>query len=263
MPQRRVALINNAGSYVGPTLARHLAKSGHDLVLSQARPGLVEEVQDLGASVELLSTLGETKSDSGKTAQSWQEIMDRTITRFGRLDAAALFPPTLGTLGFTKGPFLSATIEQMHDMTSYFDTTLYALQATIRAMQKTGGQILVFTSDAGARPEANWSLYGAARAGQSFLVQAVALEHAKDGISINVLGSKNAVFQGFPDAPSASVTDSTVTPGEWSKPLEAETPLGRLGTMEELASFAHVLLDGTNKFQTANYFSYSGGWHAM
>jgi hypothetical protein len=33
--------------------------------------------------------------------------------------------------------------------------------------------------------------------------------------------------------------------------------------MEELAAFAAVLLDGTNRFQTAHYFSYSGGWHSL
>jgi len=54
-----------------------------------------------------------------------------------------------------------------------------------------------------------------------------------------------------------------VTPGDWSRSLEAETPLGRLGTMDELAAFAVVLLDGTNRFQTAQYFSFSGGWHAV
>jgi NAD(P)-dependent dehydrogenase (short-subunit alcohol dehydrogenase family) len=123
-----------------------------------------------------------------------------------------------------------------------------------------GGQILDFTSDAGTRPESDWTLYGAARAGQTFLVRAVALEHARDGICLNVLASKNAVFPGFPDCPPGAVTDSTATPGAWSAPLEAETPLGRLGTMDELAAFAAVLLDGSNRFQTAQRFSYSGGW---
>jgi 3-oxoacyl-[acyl-carrier protein] reductase len=35
--------------------------------------------------------------------------------------------------------------------------------------------------------------------------------------------------------------------------------MGRLGTMRELAAFASVLLDGRNRFQTGQYFSFSGG----
>ena len=45
----------------------------------------------------------------------------------------------------------------------------------------------------------------AERAGQNFLVRAVALEHARDGICINALGSKNAVFAGFPGADATSL----------------------------------------------------------
>jgi 3-oxoacyl-[acyl-carrier protein] reductase len=39
--------------------------------------------------------------------------------------------------------------------------------------------------------------------------------------------------------------------------------MGRLGTMEELAAFAISLLDGSNRFQTAQYFSFSGGWSEL
>jgi 3-oxoacyl-[acyl-carrier protein] reductase len=149
-------------------------------------------------------------------------------------------------------------------MYPFFDSTFHALQAVIRTMKQNGhgGQILVFTSDAGARPEARWGLYGAIRAGQNFLVRAVALEFAADDICINAIGSKNAVFDGFPYAPRGAATDYDVELGEWATPLLAETPLPRLGTMAELAAFAAVLLNGRNRFQTATYFSFSGGWHA-
>ena len=33
MTDRRVALVNEAGGYVGPDLARQLARRGHDLVV--------------------------------------------------------------------------------------------------------------------------------------------------------------------------------------------------------------------------------------
>ena len=146
-------------------------------------------------------------------------------------------------------------------MSSYLTVTAHQLQAVIPVITRPGGQIVVFTSDAGVRPAANWAAYGAVRAGQSFLVQAVALEHAAEGICINAIGSKNAVFAGFPGTPTGAVDDHHVERGEWSASLEAETPLGRLGTMDELAAFTQVLVDGSNRFQTAQYFSFSGGCH--
>jgi NAD(P)-dependent dehydrogenase (short-subunit alcohol dehydrogenase family) len=159
---------------------------------------------------------------------------------------------------------MDAGVDEMRAMSGYFDSTLLALQALIPAMHGTagGGQIVVFTSDAGARPEAGWALYGAVRAGQNFLVQAVALEHASSGVCINAIGSKNAVFAGFPGVPAGAASDDAVELGEWAASQLAETPLPRLGTMEELAAFAAVLLDGRNRFQTAQVFSFSGGWNA-
>jgi NAD(P)-dependent dehydrogenase (short-subunit alcohol dehydrogenase family) len=120
--------------------------------------------------------------------------------------------------------------------------------------------VVVFTSAAGKRPEAGWSLYGAIRAGQSFLVQAAALEHAADGICINAVGSKNVVGPGFPLAPDGAITEDHIERGAWSAPLEAETPLGRLGSNDELAAFCSVLLDGRSRFQTGQFYAYAGGW---
>jgi NAD(P)-dependent dehydrogenase (short-subunit alcohol dehydrogenase family) len=231
-------------------------------MLHEPRPGMVEELTKLGALVEVVrdADLG-TAPDT--TPEGYQALVDRTLDRFGRLDAATLLPPR-GTYGSSiRGRMLEAPLEHLTAMGGYLELTAYALRAVIPAMRERGGQILVFTSDAGARPEAGWSLYGAARAGQNFLIRAVALEHAAEGICINALGSKNAITAGFPYAPPNAATDSTVTLGHWANPLLAETPLPWLGTMEQLAAFAISLVDGSNRFQTAQYFSFSGGWSEL
>jgi NAD(P)-dependent dehydrogenase (short-subunit alcohol dehydrogenase family) len=263
MTDRRVALLHNAGSFANPCLARRLAQSGHDLMVHEPRPGMVEELRALGVTVEAIGNdaLGPAPD---LTPESYQALVDRTLDRFGRIDAASLLPPRGTYPGSIRGRLLDAPVEHIEAMGGYLSLTAYALRAVIPAMQVNGagrgGQILVFTSDAGARPEAGWPLYGAARAGQNFLIRAAALEHAHEGIQINALGSKNAITAGFPYAPPGAATDSAVTLGDWARPLLAETPLGRLGTMEELAAFAISLLDGSNRFQTAQYFSFSGGW---
>ncbi len=257
--RRRVALVSHASVYVGPALTLALARAGHDLVVHIPRPGLVEELRSLGAGVEVVDDPGPLTEATG-----WQKLVGTALARFGRLDAASLFPPAGNLGGVARGPFLAAEVDDLRAMYGYYDATFHALHAVIPVMQRQSrGQVVVFTSDAGARPEAGWSLYGAIRAGQSFLVQAVALEHAADGICINVIGSKNSVFPGFPGAPDGAVTDDSVKTGEWSDPLISETPLGRLGTMDELAAFTLALLDGRSRFQTAQYFSYSGGWSVL
>lgn len=34
----------------------------------------------------------------------------------------------------------------------------------------------------------------------------------------------------------------------------------KFGTMDELTAFTTVLLDGSSRFQTGQFFSFSGGW---
>jgi len=263
MTDRRVALLHRGGSYANPCIARRLARSGFDLVVHAPRDGMVGELEELGAAVEVIGEDElpiDQRPGSDGTPEGAQLLVDRALGRFGRIDSASLLPPYYFSI---RGTLMEAPPEHLVAMGSFLETTAYLLRSVIPAMQERGGQILVFTSDSGARPEAGWCLYGAGRAGQNFLVRAVALEHAKDDICINAMGSKNAVTAGFPFAPPDAATDSSITLGDWAEPLLDETPLPRLGTMEELAAFAVNLLDGTNRFQTAQYFSFSGGWNSL
>jgi NAD(P)-dependent dehydrogenase (short-subunit alcohol dehydrogenase family) len=259
--QRRVALITSASDQIMPDLAEVLAAAGHDLVLHAAGAALAERLKRFDVEVEIVA---EADIAGGRArglgdAQSCNLLVERVLARFGRLDAAALNPRS--STPFAKGRLMAAELSQLTGMYGYFDSTFHLLRAVIPAMkQGGGGQIVVFTSAAGKRPEAGWSLYGAVRAGQSFLVQAAALEHAADNVQINVIGSKNVVWDDFPLAPAGAIKGGHIERGAWSTPLEAETPMHRLGAAAELAAFASVLLDGRSRFQTGQYFGYSGGW---
>lgn len=269
MTDRRVALLQTAGGLANPCLARRLARSGHDLVLHAPRAGMVEELTALGAAVEVIGAdeLPLEGPRSSGTPAGAQALVDRALARFGRIDGASLIPPFGSDVGSLHGHLLDAPLEHIAAMGPFLETTSHILRAVIPAMQangrERGGQIVVFTSDSGARPEAGWSLYGAARAGQNFLIRAAALEHAADGICINAIGTKNAISAGFPYAPPGAASDSEIAAGDWAEPLLAQSPLRRLGTMEEVAAFAVSLLDGSNRFQTAQYFSFSGGWSEL
>ena len=42
--------------------------------------------------------------------------------------------------------------------------------------------------------------------------------------------------------------------------VEAQVPMGRLGTLEEFASFCMPFIDGTSRFTTGQFVAYAGGW---
>lgn len=256
MGDRPVALITMAGGYVGPALARRMARSGFDLVLHHAsdrRAGLGSDTDEGTLTADLAAlgskTLPVTDADL-MTAEGNQAVVQAALDRFGRLDAVCLITGTI-----VVGPFLDTTPEQWELVKrANLDMVFYGLRAVLPPMIAAGtGQVVVFTSATGARPEPSVSVYGGTRAGANAMIRAVGLEVAHTGVVVNAIGTN---FMDFPGFHKASGTDD---PQKRAK-LEQRVPVGRMGTMDELAEFTTVLLDGRSRFQTGQFFSYSGGW---
>jgi 3-oxoacyl-[acyl-carrier protein] reductase len=244
MPDAPVALITHANGYVGPPLARLLARSGHRLVLHGPTDELAAELEALGTEVLAIPAA------ALDTAAGNQEVVDAALTRFGRLDAACLV-----TGEIVLGRFLEATEEDWETVKrANLDMVFHGLRSVLPPMVAAGrGQVIVFTSAAGARPEPKVSLYAATRAGANALVRAVGLEHAASGVTVNAIGTNFMDFPGFIKANRADDPERRAR-------IEAQVPVHRLGTVDELAEFTAVLLDGRSRFQTGQFFSYSGGW---
>ena len=255
--QRPVALITMASGYVGPALARTLAARGFDLVLQGADgdDSMVGVEVPFAEQLPALEALGATVlTVSGvdlATAEGNQSLVARALDRFGRIDSACLV-----TGQIVVGKFLDMTIDQWERVKRMnLDMVFHGLQAMIPPMVDAGsGQIVVFTSATGARPDPITSIYGGTRAGANGLVRAVGLEYARAGVQVNAVGTNYMDFPGFLKASRAD------TDPERRAAIEAQVPMRKLGTMDELASFTSVLLDGTSRFQTGQFFSFSGGW---
>lgn len=244
--EARVALLTNAGGYVGPELADRLADGGHALVLHNPAHGRADALRAKGIPVEVVENVDLLTADGNRA------VVEAALRRFGRLDAACFV-----TGEIVLGRFLEATWEEWERVKSAnLDMVFHALQAALPPMVEAGaGQIVVFTSATGARPEPRVSLYGATRAGANALVRAVGLEYAKFGVCVNAIGTNFMDFPGFIQANRAD------DPERRSR-IEAQVPARRLGTMAELAAFTEVLLNGQSRFQTGQFFSFSGGWSA-
>ena len=242
---RRIALLSDARGYVGPALARLLAASGHDLVVGDPAPGLVDELTDAGAAVEVV----EGTQDLAEPGTA-ERLVQAALDRFGRIDCATAF-----TGRIVVGRFLTSTLDDLHRaLTGCVDAPYLFLRAVVPVLvEQGGGQVLVFTSAAGARPTPGAPLYSSARAGANMLVRNVAGEVARHGVQVNALGTN---FMDFPEFLRASRAEDP----EGRARVEAQVPMGRLGTIAEFAAFCMPFVDGTSRFTTGQFVAYAGGW---
>ncbi len=242
---RRVALIADAGFYVGPALSRGLAAKGHDLVLGDPAPELVEELTAGGTAVEVVT---------GARDLSQPDAADRLVTagleRFGQIDSATAFSGMI-----VIGRFLESSVDDLHTVVQgCLEAPYRFLRAVVPAMVERGdGQVLVITSASGAKPTPGAPLYSAARAGANMLVRNVAGEVARTGVQVNAVGTN---FMDFPEFLRAN----RITDDESRAKVEARVPMRRLGTMDEFAAFCAPYVDGTSRFTTGQFTAYAGGW---
>ncbi|MFM7535711.1 MAG: SDR family NAD(P)-dependent oxidoreductase [Acidimicrobiales bacterium] len=242
---RRVAAVVPSSAYVGPDLARVLAARGHNLVLADPAPALVEELTASGAAVEAVEGLGDLGADGAAEA-----LVAAGIARFGRIDAACLFSGRIAT-----GRFLRSSVEDLRNvLVGCVEIPYRFLKAVLPLMIERGeGQVLVITSASAARATPGAPLYSAARAGANHLVRNVAAEVAGSGVQVNAVGTNFMDFPGFVKANRADTPEGRAR-------VEAMVPMGRLGTMDEFAHFCAVFLDGTSRFTTGQFVAYAGGW---
>jgi NAD(P)-dependent dehydrogenase (short-subunit alcohol dehydrogenase family) len=244
MGDRRVAVISDAAGYVGPALARLLAPA-HDLVLGDPDADLVAELEATGAVV----AAAEDVRDLGRPGAT-DELVGVAMERFGRLDAVAAF-----TGRIVVGRFLRSSLEDLREtLAGCVEAPYLLLRSIVPAMiEGGGGQVLLFTSAAGARPTPGAPLYSAARAAANMLVRNVADEVVGRNVQINAIGTNFMDFPGFLRANRAEDPEGRAR-------VEANVPMGRLGTMEELAHMALPFVDGTSRFTTGQFLGFAGGW---
>ena len=255
--ERRVALITDTAQHIGPFLAKKLAERGHDLVISDpnviiegaqtSAPDLVAELKKMGGQVEVVDI------DDVNKAGRVQKLVDRAMEVFGGFDSAFVRPGV-----HIVGPWDKMTEQNLMDSAAGNTlSTQFALQAIVPPLVAQGsGQVLIEVSATAKKDFANVAVYGATRAAAAYLINQVALDVAKHGVTVNGIGTNFLDYPGFRDTLGVHTPEAVA---EWSKFI----PMGRLGKPEEVAHLAAALLDGGCNYYTAQFLNMSGGWNGL
>jgi NAD(P)-dependent dehydrogenase (short-subunit alcohol dehydrogenase family) len=240
-----VVLVTGALTGIGRAAALAFAKEGGHLVVSgrheEAGQALAAELRGLGAEAEFI------RADV-RREEEVRDLVDRTIDRFGRLDAAV---NNAGTEG-KPGP----VIEQSADSyAATFDTnvlgTLLSMKHELRVMlAQGGGSIINISSTYGHLGVRGASVYSASKHAVEGLTKSAALELATSGIRVNAVA---------PGPTETAMLDRFTGSAERKAASVAGVPLQRIGKPEEIANAIVFLASDKSSFTTGQVFSIDGG----
>jgi len=202
----RVAIVTGASRGIGRATAVALSELGWGVSLvSRSEMHLRETAQQVKKSLVLPIDVSDPRSA--------QQIINRTLDQFGRIDALV---NNAGT-----APMLS--VEQTTDdiWRQTIDTNLSAAFYLSRAAwpvfkKQRGGVIVNVSSAAGRDPFPGFSAYGAAKAGLNILGLSLAREGAADNIRVHTIApgaTETEMFRGLPGM-SEYPADKTMPPAD-------------------------------------------------
>jgi NAD(P)-dependent dehydrogenase (short-subunit alcohol dehydrogenase family) len=240
-----VVLITGALTGIGRATAIAFAKEGARVVASGRREAegkaLEAELRSLGAEAAFIRA--DVRREDDVTS-----LIDQTVARFGRIDAAVNAAGTEGR----PGPVTEQTGESY---AATFDTnvlgTLLSMKHELRVMRAQGrGSIINISSTYGHEGAAGASVYAASKHAVEGLTKSAALEGAGSGVRVN------AVAPGPTD--TGMLTRFTGTP-EKKAALVTTVPMARLGLSEELANAIVFIASDEASFITGHVLNVDGG----
>jgi NAD(P)-dependent dehydrogenase (short-subunit alcohol dehydrogenase family) len=216
-------LITGALTGIGRATALAFAREGARVVVSGRHN---DEGQKLAAELRKLGTEAEFVRTDVRHEEEVKDLVDRTVTRFGRLDVAV---NNAGTVG-DPGAAADVTTEAYH---SIFDTNvlgvLLCMKYEIRAMLQQGkGSIVNISSAYGKVGGPTAAVYVGSKHAVEGITKSAAIELATTGVRVNIVGPgpvETRMFNHFAQ-----------TQENKTNFLEAQIPNKRIGTPEEIAN---------------------------
>lgn len=224
-----VFLVAGASSGMGRATAMHLGRQGAHVVVASRRKDVCDEVAGQIASD---GGAASARAFDGTDPQSAADLIGWIREECGKLDGA--FNNLGDTIG--EGPLHEMPLDRWRaSMAVNLDSVFHLMRAQIPLMLENGGGAIVNNSSTGGlRGTRGLADYSAAKWGLIGLTKSAAIEYAAAGLRIN------AIAPGITETEKFTELEQGLP--ELFETLRRETPIGRFGTMDEIAQTVGWLL---------------------
>jgi len=256
----RTALVTGAGAGIGKACALALARAGAQVMATDIDGAAVEAVaaaaQDQGLAVSAM------QQDVCEESR-WQLVIDAIVREFGGLDIL------VNNAGIhTNCPVEADSLENVRRLNRVnIESVFLGMKYAAAAMKPggaagKGGSIVNLSSVAGLMGVPLESAYGASKGAVRLYTKHAAIEFAAMGYGIRV----NSVHPGLIETEMGNqLLGGIVQYGlaesvqKARERIHSLTPMGRLGTAEEVASVVHFLASDAASYVTGAEYVVDGG----
>lgn len=238
----RVALVTGASRGIGRAIATRLAHDGFDVAITYST--------DAEGAAQTLAAI-ESAGRQGLVVQTDVRDSAAVDEAFARVDEALGAVTILVNNAGVRHDGLA--IRQSDDdwadtlnanLTGSFNCARAALRAMIRARY---GRIVMISSVAGMHGNPGQAAYGASKAGMIGLTRTLAKEYARKNVTVNAVA---------PGPVATAMTEGLV------EKIAESVPLGRAGTVEEIAAAVSFLVSDEAGYITGAVLPVDGGMTA-
>ena len=242
--RNRVALVTGGSRGIGKGIAFRLARDGARVAIAYrtnkgAAQLALRQMQSLGADCVAVET---DITQAGRSEQLVKTVVDR----YGRID---ILVNNVGD--FRWGTLADSSVDEWESIfNSNVMTVMQMSRAVLPAMRKGRWGRIINLGAVGAERafgQAKISAYASAKAAVVALSRSLALEEAKNGITVNVVNP-------------SSIDEKDLTLDEARKLRDARFPIGRPPTVEDVAASVAYFASEEAEYVTGQVLNVSGGW---
>jgi len=242
----KLVLVTGASRGIGRAIAMTLGNAGATVIGTATSEEGAKNISKIFSDNSIIGKgMNLNVTDNGQISELLQAVSDE----FGSVDIL------INNAGITRDNILFRMKEdEWDDIINTNLSSVYKMsKAVLRGMiKKRSGRIISITSVVGAMGNAGQSNYAAAKAGIMGFTKSLAREVGVRGITVN------AIAPGFIET---DMTDNL--PEDQKAALASQIPMGRLGTVDEVAKAVLFLASESGSYITAQTLHINGGMYAV
>lgn len=242
----KVAVVTGASKGIGASIAKHLAAEGASVVVNYAssKAGADKVVGEITAQG------GKAIAVQGSVAKKAEieKLFAETKKAFGHVDV----------LVNNAGIYEFGALEQISEdhFHKQFDTNVLGLilttQEALKHFNGDGGSVINISSVVGVNPLPGAAVYSASKAAVDAVTKSLARELGPKKVRVNSINPGMIETEGVH---AAGILES-----DFPKQVVSQTPLGRIGQPQDVATVATFLASADSGWITGETFLVSGGF---